>query len=219
MNKGCKITIIIVAVIFIGALIGGYFFLNMLGDAFGAECEKTKKWTVQEYQIQEYRCFGWAGPPWYPMDIYENGNEITNDIIRKDSCLIGFRKEKELYLYLNICENSIKEIRPNKNLLSTKSIDSIQIVSKTTNQTKKLNEQQIRKIVTDWNKSQVWDYRDEVYDSIFYPEYDYELYVYQKKKKTEFITENYLMADRNQWTYIMSSEKNKKYFNEIWNGK
>ena len=219
MNKGCKITLIIISVIFIGVLIGGYYFLNMLGEAFGAECEKTKKWTVQEYEIQEYRCLGWAGPPYYPLDIYKNGTEVANNVIKKDSCVVVFEKEIGLYIYLNRCDNSIQENRAKKNPISLKNIDSIQMLSKKTNRIKKLNQEQTEKIVSDWNKSEVLDYRDEAFDSIYYPDFSYKIYIYQNQKKSVYITGNYLMADKSKWTYIMSEKRNKEYFNEIWNEK
>lgn len=219
MNKGCKITLIILGIIFVGVLIGGYYFLNILGDAFGAECEKTQKWTVQDYEIQEYRCLGWAGPHYYPMDIYKHGKKIGNNVIKKDSCLIRFRKQKEIYIDLNICKKTINEIQAEKTLLNSNRIDSIKMYSQKTNQTRKLSQNQFNKIVEDWNKSEISDYRDKPFDSIFYPNYSYKLFVYENGNITEFITGSYLMASDNRWTYIMSSKSNIKYFDEIWNAK
>lgn len=93
------------------------------------------------------------------------------------------------------------------------------MLSNKTKVIKTLNGTQIKKIVSDWNSSDVLDYRDTAFDSIFYPDFSYKIYIYQKLKKTEFITGNYLMADQSRWTYIMSEEENIKYFDEIWGEK
>jgi hypothetical protein len=216
MNKGCKITLIILGIIFIGVLICGYYFLNILGDAFGAECEKTEKWIVQEYELQEYKCLGWAGPHYFPIDVYKNGSKIANDVIKKDSCLIRFEKQRGIYIDLDICENTIREIRAEKTLLDIKMIDSVKMYSRKNNHTKKLSQYQINLIVNDWNKSEVSDYRDKSFDSIFYPDYSYKLFFYKNGKELKFITGNYLIAKEDRWTYIMSKERNTEYFNEIW---
>jgi hypothetical protein len=217
MNKGCKITLIVISIIFAIILIGGYFALKTLRGAFGSECELTKEWTFQEYQIKEYRCIGWAGPPWYPMDIHKNGKEIATNVIRQDSCVIRFRKNKEQYVDLNICENSVTKIEATKTLLNLKNIDSIQMYSKKDNLTKKLNETQTRKILIDWNNSEISDYRDEPFDSIYYPDYSYKLFIFQNGILAEYITGNYLMAGKNKWTHIMSKKRDIEYFNKIWN--
>ena len=217
MKKGCKITLIIFSIIIIGGLIGGYYFLKKLGESFGSECELTNEWTFQEYQIKEYRCIGWAGPPWYPMDIYQNGKKIASDVIRKDSCLIRFRKNKQLYVDLNTCENSVSSFKTDKILLNLSAIDSIRIYSRKENRVKMLNEKEIGKIVRDWNKSEVLDYRDKPFDSLFYPDFHYKLYIYQNGSETEFITGSHLMASKNKWTYLMSHKMDTDYFNEIWN--
>lgn len=100
---------------FIGVLIGGHY-LFLLTKAFGAECEETTKWTIEEYEIQEYRCMGWAGPPYYPLDIFKNGSKVADRVIKNDSCLIVFVQEPGVYISLNNCDNSIKENRAYKNL-------------------------------------------------------------------------------------------------------
>jgi hypothetical protein len=201
----------------VAILIGGYFALKTFGEAFGSDCDESKSWTVQEYTIQEYSCLGFAGPKYYPLDLYKNGKEIANNGFRKDSCIIKFNPKNDLYLYLNICDNSIKEIRPEKKQLYIESIDSIQIFSKKLNKTKKLTEKQKNRIVNDWNKSEVLDYREKAYDSIFYPDFSYKIYVYDKQNRTEYITGNYLMSNKTKWTYIMSTKRNTEYFDEIWN--
>ncbi|PIE48336.1 MAG: hypothetical protein CSA40_00995 [Flavobacteriales bacterium] len=101
-------------------------------------------------------------------------------------------------------------------LLDIKNIDSIKMYSKKDNLTKKLNETQTRKIVIDWNDSEIFDYRDKPFDSIYYPDYSYKLFVYHNGISSEFITSNYLMADKNKWTYIMSEKRDVEYFNKMW---
>ncbi len=206
MNKGCKITLVIISILIVGILIGGYLVLKTIGKAFGSDCELTKEWTFQEYLIKEYHCIGWAGPPWYSMDIYKNGKEIATNIIRQDSCTIRFRKNKEQYVNLNICENLISKINAKKTLLDIKNIDSIIMYSKKDNLTKKLNETQTRKIVIDWNDSEILGYRDKPFDSIYYPDYSYRLFVYHNGISSEFITSTYLMAEK----------RDVEYFNKMW---
>ena len=182
------------------------------------DCEQIDEtYEIGEYEIIKYSCLGPVGPPYHPLDLYKNGEKIANNGFKKDSCVIKFNPEIGLYLYLNICDKSISEIKAKKTLLELKNIDSINIFSKKNNLTKKLTKTQVKKIVNDWNKSKVSDYRDKPFDSIYYPDYSYKLFVFHNGISSEFIAGNYLMADRNKWTYIMSKKKDIEYFDKIWN--
>jgi hypothetical protein len=153
------------------------------------------------------------------MDIYKNGKKIASDVIRQDSCLIRFRKNKQQYVDLNTCENSVSTFKTDKTLLNLSAIDSIRIYSNKENRAKMLNKNEIEKIVIDWNTSEVLDFRDKPFDSIFYPDFHYKLYIYQNGEETEFITGSHLMAGKNKWTYLMSPEMDTDYFNDIWKSK
>lgn len=74
----------------------------------------------------------------------------------------------------------MKEINANKNYLVLKNIDSIKIFSRKEKITNKLKEKQTRKIVSNWNNSEIFDYRDVPYDSIFYPDFNYKLFCISK---------------------------------------
>ena len=215
MNKSSKIALIVTGIILIIIVCAGFYFLRIFSEAFGSKCEKTEKYIVQEYQIQEFKCIGWAGPPWYPTDVYKNGKLIAKNVIKSDSCNVKIKKNDNFYLYLNICNNSIEEVKSNKHLLSSKDIDSIQIYSNKLNQTKRLKLSS--KIITDWNKSQVWDLSDSDFEDIFYPNYDYKILIFQKNSVKEFLTKNNLIADTSKWIYQISNDNNKEYFENIWN--
>jgi hypothetical protein len=69
MSKGLKISLIIISILIALIISAEYFALKTVGEAFGADCEKNNTWTVDEYEIIEYKCLGWAGPHYYPIDL------------------------------------------------------------------------------------------------------------------------------------------------------
>lgn len=114
MNKGLKITLIIVSIFILLIISIGYFALEMFGKAFGSDCKKNNSWSVKEYEVVEYICLGWAGPPYYPLYLNKNGKEIANNGHKQDSCIFTFKTYNDLYLKLNICHNEITKITPPK---------------------------------------------------------------------------------------------------------
>ncbi|MCB0397188.1 MAG: hypothetical protein KDD36_11065 [Flavobacteriales bacterium] len=115
LSQSLKIALIVLSVLLTLILIGGYMALKIFGEAFGSRCEPSNNWTVGEYNIQERTCLDWAGPRYYPLSLYKDGNKMTGSGSKIDSCNIRFTIEKDLCLNFNICTNQIKEILPNEN--------------------------------------------------------------------------------------------------------
>ena len=82
-------------------LVGGYVALRVIGSAYSSECEKSESWSLKEYKIQEYKCLGWAGPPYYSIHLYKNENKIDEHGNKLDSCRIVFSPKKDLFIDLN----------------------------------------------------------------------------------------------------------------------
>ena len=61
----------------------------------------------------------------------------------------------------------MSEIKPTKNLLEFKNVDSILIYSNTNRQVKQLTSEQIQKFTSDWNKSKIRGYSEKQFDSAF----------------------------------------------------
>lgn len=91
-------------------MIGGYFFLKILSEAFGTECEINRKWKIEKYEIVEKKCIGFAGPHYYPVYLYKD-NKIIDQLtfIPDSTCLIKFKPEGINTLTFNICENKLEK--------------------------------------------------------------------------------------------------------------
>ncbi len=114
MKKELLIGLLIILFIFIG----GYFLIYGLSGSiseqgFGTECNKTKSWIIEEYKIQELKCIGYAGPPFYQYDIYKNG-EILERGLNKGSCIIKFKIDSFNFLKFNICDKSVIKLKEPK---------------------------------------------------------------------------------------------------------
>ncbi|WGD34022.1 hypothetical protein [Olleya sp. YS] len=222
MNQGCKKTLIILSIVFGIILIGGFFIskkaLNLFGEAYGADCEISYTWTINEYEIIENKCLGWAGPHYYPLDLKKNGEFIASSGYKFDSCNIRFEPKNGQYLIINVCDKKITEFKSQKTKIEIQKVDSIIIVSRIDpNKTKKLNRIKTERFIKDWNKSKVSDYRDGILDSIFHPTYQYKLKVFENGNKKEFVTFNFLIADESNWTYFITNDSDKDYMNRLWN--
>lgn len=103
---GCLSTITILIVV---AYFGIKYFWNNTSLTDCEQIDSTYK--VGEYKIIKYSCLGPVGPVYYPLDLYKNGNKIASSGFQKDSCIIKFNPNNELYLYLNTCNNLIDGFR------------------------------------------------------------------------------------------------------------
>lgn len=89
-------------------LIGRYIFLNILAEPFGTECETNRKWKIEQYEIVEKRCIGFAGPHYYPVYLYKDNKKIDQlTLILDSTCLVKFNPEGLETLTFDICENKI----------------------------------------------------------------------------------------------------------------
>lgn len=193
--------------------------LNSISEAYGTKCEKAKRWYIQEFSIQEYKCLGIAGPSFIRLKLFKNDELILTGGQKVDSCKFNFLVKRDLFLKLNLCKNEITELKPEKEKLTHSKIDSAIIYSNVLKQTKKLNSNQIQSIVSDWNNSKIRGYSDEPFDSAFYyyPAYQYKMTFFCNSTKREFYGYNYLILDSTRWKYEMDENGNLEYFNEYWN--
>jgi len=129
MKKRLKIFLIIIFSIISLIIIGGYILLKIFVGAFGTDCEKTNSWIVKQYRIQEIKCLGWAGGPYYQYTLFTNTKEIVSNGNKIDSCCISFMPTNDLYLRLNVCNYEIIELRPQKEKINFKNVDSIIVIS------------------------------------------------------------------------------------------
>jgi hypothetical protein len=217
MNKGLKISLIVLSVLIVLITVAGYVALKIFGEAFGADCEKSSSWTIGQYEIQEYKCLGWAGPHYYQLHLYKDGKEIAENGYKLDSCSIRFNPTNDLYLCLNICNNKVSELRPRKKEIDLQKVDSIIMMSGIdSHKTKKMTKQNAERFIKDWNKSVVSDYREGNIDSLFYPNYQYKIIVFEKGDKKQFTAFNFLVGDDSNWIYYIAEDSDKEYFNRLW---
>jgi hypothetical protein len=217
MSRQLKILLIVVAAILVVVVGGGYLILRNLGKAFGATCEPSTRWTINEYSIQEYKCLGYAGPHYYPLDLYRGDKKISEGGYMIDSCTIRFLPANDVYLKFNICESTLIEIRPKKLPLAVDSIDSIIIHRTENDQFKKLDQNQVEEFVRKWNRAPVFDFREN--EKPFYPKSSYFVFVHTNGNIIKFETGNFMIKDSGNWSYNFldkGEEVGYEKFDEMW---
>lgn len=102
-----KRILIIVVSIFVVIIAGGYFLLTRFLKAVGEECNVEIIAKINNYEVRDKSCIGFAGPRYSTYYLYENGQNIGAGK-RLDSCSIRFRP-KHLILDFNICTSELTE--------------------------------------------------------------------------------------------------------------
>ena len=180
------------------------------------KCEDVQEWKIENYKIVESRCLGYAGPPYYPLAVYDGGKSLGNTGFRKDDCTITFQATDDLYIIFDICKSKLTEIKPDKKQIDIATVDSVIIFSNELHQSKLLDRKKVEKFIKDWNKSRTSDFRDKPVDSVFYPTFQYKFTVYTTNGQKEFLGANYLISNRTKWTFYINDDKDIEYFNKLW---
>ena len=192
-----------------------------IGAAYGTDCEKKQNWTVGKYKIQEYECIGFAGPHYRKFDLLENEKVIVDYVSMTDTCTVNFQKQNDLIIRFNLCSESISELRPERKQMVLSDIDSVQICSDSLGKTHRMSNNQVKKIVTDWNNKQVKGYSEQPFDSAFsdnpaYTSYYYQLTIFSKKGRNRYYGRDNIILDSLNWEYQMGENRNLDYFRKEW---
>ena len=181
------------------------------------KCDPVQEWKVQDYKIVKSKCPDLVLAFYYSYDIYR-GDERKGTVSQVDSCTFTWQADNERFLTLNVCDNSIKELKSLKIPLDTKSIDSMTIFSDEFKQTQLLTRTQIETFAQDWNNSKVRSYSHKSFDSAFFvfPAYQYKLTVFSKGIERPFYGYNYLILDSSNWEFEMSRKHDLKYVHRYW---
>lgn len=182
------------------------------------KCEAVQEWRIDKYKIVKLNCLGYAGPRYYPIDIYVDKATKARSGFQVDSCTFNYQVDNESFLILNVCTQVIQELKPKKVLLDIRTIDSISILSGALGKTKLLRLTQINELVKDWNNSKTRGYSDKPFDSAFsdYPAYQYKLTVFSGENRRSFYAYNYVILDSSNWKFEMSKTGELKYFHNYW---
>ncbi len=182
------------------------------------KCEVVQEWEISDYKIIKSRCPDLVLAHYFTYDIYRNDQRKGN-VKQIDSCKFTWQANRDSYLIMNVCNNTINQIKPIKKSLTINSIDSMTIYSNEHNKAKRLRNRQIETFVKDWNNSAVRNYSDISIDSVFsiFHAYQYKLTVFSNKTEQQFFGYNYLILDNSKWQYEMSENKNLNYFHSYWN--
>jgi hypothetical protein len=176
------------------------------------------EWTVGSYTIKKVEYPDFVSTSSNRYNVYVNDEIKGSSARRIDSCTLTWQAANDRFVTLNICTKEVSEIRPNKNLLDPKVIDSILIYSNKEKLTKKLSSDQLTCLVKDWNKSQVRGYSDLPFDSAFdfNPPFQYRLTLFLGTEEINFYGYNYLILANSNWKYEMDETGNLDYFNSYW---
>jgi len=192
--------------------------LPSCSDGLLEECKVIEEWRVQNYKIEKKQCPDLVLAHYSRYDVSIDGKTNGISASRIDSCIFTWEAESENFLIINVCENTIKELKPHKIPLYPKLIDSVTLFSRELNQTQILKRKQIEKLAGDWNNSKTRGYSDEPFDSAFsvFPAYQYRLVVFSKGTKRPFYAYNFLILDSSNWKYEMSKTGELEYFHSYW---
>jgi hypothetical protein len=191
--------------------------LSSCSDGLLEDCEVIQEWKVQKYKIEKKQCPDLVLAHYFRYEISIDGKTNGTFAFRIDTCIFRWQANRESFLTLNICDNTVVEVKPDKKLIDIATVDSIRIYSSNLKQSKLLIRNQVKKVIKDWNESKTSDYRDKPVDSVFYPTYQYRLTVYTKDGKTEFLCSNFLISNKTKWTYYIDNDEDVEYFNKLWN--
>jgi hypothetical protein len=184
------------------------------------ECKDVQEWTINKYRFVKSDCIGPVGPRYYPITVYISDKKQLGYAAHPDSCIFTWQADNQTYLTFNVCDNSIKERKPNKLLLDTRTIDSITIFANEFKETQRLTNKDVEKFVKDWNNSKTRGYYpDKPFDSAFsvFPAYQYRVTVFSKGQERPFYAYNYVILDSSNWKYEMSKKGDLKYIHNYWN--
>ena len=197
-----------------------YVILSISSSCGGLveECKVIQEWRVQHYKIEKKQCQDLVLAYYFEYNVSIDGKTNGTGASKIDSCIFTWQANNESFLTLNVCDNTVKELKPHKILLDSKSIDSVTIFSRELNQVQLLTTKQIEKLADDWNNSKSRGYSVEPFDSAFsvFPAYQYRLTVFFKETKRIFYGYNFLMLDSSQWEFEMSKTRNLNYFHNYW---
>lgn len=208
-------------------------FLN-----FGlTESVTLEEWNIEEYRITYSRKLGPVGSHYYQYDVFKKKKHLSYaaSLIDNDSCLLRFREKNDFYVDFNLCQQTNNILRPNKEKLDLKTIDSITIrpydsirlvpsgkpypepyydtlITKNfdSTYTKKLNEKEIKRFVKKWNTSKVNGLNR------LGKSYGYLLTIYSKGSVRKIKVLNHYLTENENWSY---ESKEDDFFLELWNYK
>lgn len=74
-------------------------------DANKTQCETVKIWEFGEYKIVKKSCIGFAGPRYYPFQLY-NKNKLIDEIpnMADTACTIKFKSNVQSTITFNLCD-------------------------------------------------------------------------------------------------------------------
>ena len=192
--------------------------LSSCSNGIVGECEVVQEWKVENYKIEKKQCPDLVLKHYFRYDLSIDNKTTGASASIVDSCIFTSQVDNETFVILNVCDKTIKEIKSHKLPLDSKSIDSVTMFSKQSNQTKLLTREQIEELVKDWNNSKTRGYSEEPFDSAFsvFPAYQYRLTVFSKGSARPFYGYNYLILDSSNWKYEMSKNSELNYFHSYW---
>src|SRR5436190_7641037 len=92
------------------------------------KCENVQEWKVQNYKIVKSKCPDMVLAFYYDYDVYVD-DKRKGGASQIDSCIFTWEADNESFLTLNVCDNSVQELKPHKTSLDSKSIDSVTVFS------------------------------------------------------------------------------------------
>ncbi len=222
----------ILTVIFFFTCLTSCFLISRLTTSVS-----LKEWNIDEYRITYSRKLGPVGSHYYQYDIFKKKKYLSYaaSLVDNDSCLLRFREKNDFYVDFNLCQHTKNILRPDKEKLDFKTIDSITIrpydsirlvpsrkpypepyydtlITKNfdSTYTKKLNEKEIKRFVKKWNTSKVNGFNR------LGKSYGYLLTIYSKGSVRKIKVLNHYLIENENWSY---ESKEDDFFSELWNYK
>ena len=111
MNRAFKWIIITISALIIAGVTGWQVFKSVISSMTKEECVVVETWQVENYDIIKKQCIGFAGPPYYPLYLYQADTKIDRVNVMTDSCIVKFKGLEGDSLTFDICKNKLERKR------------------------------------------------------------------------------------------------------------
>lgn len=179
-----------------------------------AKCKKVNLWKIGDYAIEEYDCKNKSITRPETFWLFKNDMKISEKGVRgfRNKCRFEFPVNREHHIQADICDWKIQEFRPNKKELIASRIDSAVIYKMLYKTPKRLSNEQIEALVTEWNvaKPNSKQLGGETTMAI----YNYEIELYQQGVKRELFTISSVIGEQGDWYYVLKNKRG--FFDRMW---
>ncbi|HLV24040.1 MAG TPA: hypothetical protein VKY36_04610 [Moheibacter sp.] len=198
-------------------------FIYLSFKSLQPDCERIESISIENYKINKSLCEAWIGPRFVNYSIYENGKIINGYKHDLDSCRFDYLSYNHILYKIDFCKKIIRKELHKKSLIKMGNVDSIYLKRLSTNDSIKLNFNQIDNWIKEWNVAPL-DTGDcySTNEEILYNKPEFQFKVFSENETRTFNTERFkIKEEKVNWIYTFLKEgedrKTGQVFQNFWN--